>query len=200
MTELPISDLEDRNPHASGKPPCNLQDPPAERRCGARTRSGRPCRNWTATGRSRCRLHGGASLRGMASPHYKHGAYSRDLLNLWFRSTQIRDWQVRRRAATMILQENLDRAIAEARKTARRAKRKEPEALVAFLFRDLEARCWGDRTIARKLGVSRHVVAAVRRSLEPSEVDARRWHIGRWGFVCEMGSRLPSRRDVMRTR
>lgn len=28
----------------------------------------------------RCRMHGGLSLRGLASPRYKHGRYSKDLI------------------------------------------------------------------------------------------------------------------------
>jgi hypothetical protein len=32
-------------------------------RCGARTRSGRPCQSPAVTGRRRCRMHGGARLR-----------------------------------------------------------------------------------------------------------------------------------------
>ena len=47
--------------------------------CGARTRSGAPCKRPPAKGRTRCRLHGGASPRGLASPHTKHGRFSRDL-------------------------------------------------------------------------------------------------------------------------
>lgn len=47
--------------------------------CGARTRSGGTCRRAPAAGRTRCRLHGGASLAGAASPSFKHGRYSRYL-------------------------------------------------------------------------------------------------------------------------
>ncbi len=53
-----------------------MQEP---KRCGARTRSGRPCRNWpTKSNGKRCRLHGGglsASGRGSGGP-IKHGRYS----------------------------------------------------------------------------------------------------------------------------
>jgi hypothetical protein len=44
--------------------------------CGAKTRGGAPCQKPPAEGRTRCRLHGGASPRGMAHPRFKHGGYS----------------------------------------------------------------------------------------------------------------------------
>ena len=37
------------------------------------------CKNSVVRGRSKCRLHGGATPRGVASPHFKHGRYSQDL-------------------------------------------------------------------------------------------------------------------------
>ena len=49
-------------------------------KCGARTRSGEPCRNARMRGRRRCRMHGGRSLRGFAHPSIRHGLYSGDLL------------------------------------------------------------------------------------------------------------------------
>ena len=48
--------------------------------CGARTRSGAPCKNLAMFPAGRCRMHGGLSLRGLASPRYKHGKYSKDIL------------------------------------------------------------------------------------------------------------------------
>ena len=48
----------------------------ANKRCGARTRGGGQCKRWPVDGRSRCRAHGGATPRGTASPHFKHGRYS----------------------------------------------------------------------------------------------------------------------------
>jgi hypothetical protein len=50
-------------------------------RCGARTRSGAPCKNPAVTGKARCRMHGGKST-GAKTPegraklralHWKHG-------------------------------------------------------------------------------------------------------------------------------
>jgi len=45
--------------------------------CGAKTRNGNPCQRRPAKGSSRCKLHGGASLKGVDSPTYKHGLYSK---------------------------------------------------------------------------------------------------------------------------
>ena len=47
--------------------------------CGAKTRAGKPCRLPPVEGRTRCRMHGGASPRGIAHPRTKHGRFSRDM-------------------------------------------------------------------------------------------------------------------------
>ena len=44
-------------------------------RCGAKTRSGQPCRN-PAMANGRCRMHGGKSLSGKDHGRYIHGAYT----------------------------------------------------------------------------------------------------------------------------
>lgn len=46
--------------------------------CGAKTRSGQPCQN-PPMPNGRCRMHGGKSPVGLASPHTKTGRYSKDL-------------------------------------------------------------------------------------------------------------------------
>jgi hypothetical protein len=46
--------------------------------CGAKTRSGQPCRS-APMANGRCRMHGGTSLAGLASPTLKTGRYSRYL-------------------------------------------------------------------------------------------------------------------------
>ena len=46
--------------------------------CGARTRSGAPCRNARMRGRRRCRMHGGRSLSGWVHPSIRHGLDSAD--------------------------------------------------------------------------------------------------------------------------
>lgn len=52
---------------------------PIEGRCGARLRGkpGKFCQRYPVEGRNRCRLHGGASLLGPASPAYRTGRYSK---------------------------------------------------------------------------------------------------------------------------
>src|SRR5215208_6466978 len=49
----------------------------AARRCGARTRSGSPCKQAAVTGRRRCRMHGGAhgsgGPLGQRNGNYRHG-------------------------------------------------------------------------------------------------------------------------------
>ena len=45
--------------------------------CGAKTRNGTPCQRRPAKDSTRCKLHGGASLKGANSPTYKHGLYSK---------------------------------------------------------------------------------------------------------------------------
>lgn len=52
--------------------------------CGARTRSGEPCRQAAGWGTDhpgvgRCKLHGGATPRGVDSPHFRHGLRCRYL-------------------------------------------------------------------------------------------------------------------------
>ena len=52
-------------------------------RCGARTRSGTPCRSPAVAGRARCRMHGGA--KGSGAPRgntnaLKHGLYTRETM------------------------------------------------------------------------------------------------------------------------
>jgi hypothetical protein len=52
-------------------------------RCGARTRSGRPCNAPAVAGKKRCRMHGGApgsgAPRGNANA-LKHGLYTREAI------------------------------------------------------------------------------------------------------------------------
>ena len=49
-------------------------------RCGAKTRSGKPCQSPAVAGRARCRMHGGAKGSGGPSGarngNYKHGRYT----------------------------------------------------------------------------------------------------------------------------
>jgi hypothetical protein len=51
--------------------------------CGARTRSGSPCKSAPVTGRRRCRMHGGADGSGAPSGprngNYKHGRHTKEV-------------------------------------------------------------------------------------------------------------------------
>jgi hypothetical protein len=52
-------------------------------RCGARTRSGEPCRSAPVTGRHRCRMHdgtdGSGAPKGSKNGNYKHGPYTKEV-------------------------------------------------------------------------------------------------------------------------
>ena len=57
----------------------NIKPMQSAPRCGARTRSGDPCRSPAANGKGRCRMHGGA--KGSGAPNgnnnaLKHGLFS----------------------------------------------------------------------------------------------------------------------------
>ena len=52
--------------------------PETDRVCGARTRGGTPCK-LAPMPNGRCYRHGGATPSGAASPHFKHGRYSKSL-------------------------------------------------------------------------------------------------------------------------
>jgi hypothetical protein len=51
--------------------------------CGAKTRSGAPCKSAPVTGRRRCRMHGGAdgsgAPKGPKNGNYKHGRYTEEV-------------------------------------------------------------------------------------------------------------------------
>lgn len=53
-------------------------------RCGAKTRSGAPCKSAPVTGRRRCRMHGGAHGSGAPSGsrngNFKHGRYTAEMV------------------------------------------------------------------------------------------------------------------------
>lgn len=52
---------------------------PHRKTCGAKNRKGGRCGSPPVPGRTRCRLHGGASLQGAAAGQFKHGRYSRHM-------------------------------------------------------------------------------------------------------------------------
>jgi len=61
--------------------PRNTEPMLSSPRCGARTRSGRPCRSPAVRGKKRCRMHGGAPGSGAPPGNQnalKHGLYTRE--------------------------------------------------------------------------------------------------------------------------
>src|ERR671939_788764 len=67
--------------HKSLGPPWRIHQSP---RCGARTRSGTPCRSPAVRGKERCRMHGGAkgsgAPEGKRNGRYRHGTFTREAL------------------------------------------------------------------------------------------------------------------------
>lgn len=55
-----------------------MRGPETPLTCGAKTRAGTPCK-LPPMPNGRCYRHGGATPSGVASPHFKHGRYSRTL-------------------------------------------------------------------------------------------------------------------------
>lgn len=67
----------------TGQHPRNTAPMLASPRCGARTRSGAPCRSPAVQGKKRCRMHGGAAGSGAPPGNQnalKHGEYSKQAL------------------------------------------------------------------------------------------------------------------------
>jgi uncharacterized protein YjcR len=55
-------------------------------RCGARTRSGAPCKSPTVQSKKRCRMHGGAEGSGAPKGNQnalKHGRYTKEEIQRW---------------------------------------------------------------------------------------------------------------------
>ena len=55
----------------------------ASARCGAKTRSGKPCRSPAVHGKKRCRMHGGAPGSGAPKGNQnalKHGEYTKEAI------------------------------------------------------------------------------------------------------------------------
>ena len=53
------------------------------RRCGAKSRSGKPCRSPAVAGKKRCRMHGGAAGSGAPRGNknaLKHGRHTREAI------------------------------------------------------------------------------------------------------------------------
>lgn len=66
--------------------------------CGAKTRSGKPCKAKPVWGMVRCRMHGGKSLRGYAHPNYKHGLYSKHSFEGMMKRAELKKEKIRMKA------------------------------------------------------------------------------------------------------
>ncbi len=67
----------------TGNHPRNIGPMLSSPRCGARTRSGKPCRSPALAGKRRCRMHGGTPGSGAPNGNQnalKHGMYTREAL------------------------------------------------------------------------------------------------------------------------
>jgi periplasmic glucans biosynthesis protein len=67
------------DPMQRGPQPVSLR---GARRCGAKTRSGQPCRSPAVRGRPRCRMHGcgrgGGGPPGERNGNYRHGLHTKN--------------------------------------------------------------------------------------------------------------------------
>jgi hypothetical protein len=67
----------------TGDHPRNTAPMLSSQRCGAKTRSGKPCRSPAVHGKRRCRMHGGATGSGAPRGNknaQKHGLYTREAI------------------------------------------------------------------------------------------------------------------------
>jgi len=97
----------------------NLSKVPEDRICGAKTRAGTPCKNWGMWPSGRCRMHGGKSYGGAASPTFEHGWYSRYWPYTIMRKEVELHERAERRAATRLDEIRAKRAQQEAREKAK---------------------------------------------------------------------------------
>jgi glucans biosynthesis protein len=67
----------------TGNHPRNTGPMLSSRRCGTKTRSGKPCKSPAVSERKRCRMHGGAPASGAPRGNknaLKHGRYTREAI------------------------------------------------------------------------------------------------------------------------
>ena len=63
--------------------PRNIAPMLDSQRCGAKTRSGKPCRSPAVQGKKRCRMHGGAAGSGAPKNNQnalKHGLFTKEMI------------------------------------------------------------------------------------------------------------------------
>jgi uncharacterized protein YjcR len=67
----------------TGNHPRNTGPMLSSQRCGAKTRSGKPCMSPAVSGKKRCRMHGGAAGSGAPRGNknaLKHGRFTREAI------------------------------------------------------------------------------------------------------------------------
>ena len=99
----------------------NLQDVPDDRACKAKTRAGTPCKNWGMWPSGRCRMHGGKSYGGIASPTLTHGWYSTYWPYASWRAREKARVQSERRVAARLAEIEAKERARAAREAAREA-------------------------------------------------------------------------------
>jgi hypothetical protein len=87
----------------------NLQNVPGNRQCGAKTRAGTPCKNWGRWPSGRCRMHGGNSYRGGASPSLKHGGYSKYFPYIYLRKRAQLELKIEREVRAELAKRDAER-------------------------------------------------------------------------------------------
>jgi hypothetical protein len=82
--------MADNPKHRRTREPSPLRQAP---RCGARTRSGKPCQSPVVKGKTRCRMHGGANGSGAPSGerngNYRHGRFTAEAIR---ERRMVRQW------------------------------------------------------------------------------------------------------------
>jgi hypothetical protein len=82
--------MADKPTQRTTREPSPLRQAP---RCGARTRSGKPCQSPVVNGKKRCRMHGGAKGSGAPSGerngNYRHGRFTSEAIR---ERRMLREW------------------------------------------------------------------------------------------------------------
>lgn len=107
-------------PPPTGK--IRINDVPNDRLCGAKTRAGAPCKNWSRRWSGRCRMHGGSSPMSIGSPSFKHGRYSKFEPWVGIRRRAEEDKRRERWVAAIMKEIHAQRAEMEAQSVAEREK------------------------------------------------------------------------------
>ncbi len=99
-----------------------LSDVPRDRLCGAKTRAGTACKNWSRRWSGRCRMHGGSSPISIGSASFRHGWYSKYQPWVGIRRRVEERERRERRVAAIMKEIRAQRAEMEAQRLAEREK------------------------------------------------------------------------------